>query len=112
MRWPELVPGALCRTPIAVTLYREGLDEDGAPMAALTVETVCNWQASARVARTDETHAVQLTGVALFRGDLCPDLAAITSGKVTVLGEERAIVTGIKARNPDGSVNYTRLEVS
>ena len=40
MRWPGLVPRALCKTPIQVTLRREGMDEDGAPVAALTVETV------------------------------------------------------------------------
>ena len=38
MRWPALVPRALCKTPIQVTLRREGIDEDGAPVAALTVE--------------------------------------------------------------------------
>ena len=37
MRWPGLVPRALCKTPIQVTLRREGIDEDGAPVAALTV---------------------------------------------------------------------------
>ena len=36
MRWPALVPRALCKTPIQVTLRREGIDEDGAPVAALT----------------------------------------------------------------------------
>lgn len=111
MGWPCLVPKALCKTPIRVTLYREGLDEDGAPLTALTVETTCNWQDSAKVVRTDETHMVQLSGVALFPGDLCPELAAISSGKAEVFGGVRDILRGSKARNPDGSVNYTRLEV-
>lgn len=111
MGWPCLVPKALCKTPVKVTLYREGIDEDGAPLTALTVTTVCNWQDSAKIVRTDETHTVQLSGVALFPGDLCPGMAAITSGKVEVFGGTRDILRGNKARNPDGSVNYTRLEV-
>jgi hypothetical protein len=111
MGWVCLVPRALCKTPIKVTLYREGVDEDGAPLTALTLETTCNWQDSAKVVRTDETHMVQLSGVALFPGDLCPELATITAGKVEVFGGSRDIRQGSKARNPDGTVNYTRLEV-
>lgn len=111
MRWPVLVPRALCKTPIRVTLHREGIDEDGAPAAALTVETVCNWQDSAKTVRTDQEHFVELAGVALFPGDLCPSLAAISGGDVTVFGEKRTILRGSKCRNPDGTVNYTRLEL-
>lgn len=111
MKYPPLVPKALCRTPIRVTIYQEGIDEDGAPLAALTVDTHCNWQDSARIIRTDETHSVQLSGVALFYGDLCPELATIASGTVAVFGELRTIFRGSKARNPDGTVNYTRLEL-
>lgn len=111
MGWPCLVPKALCKTPVRVTIYREGIDEDGAPLTALTMETTCNWQSSAKVVRTDETHMVQLSGVALFSGDLCPELAVISAGKVEVFGGVRDIFRGSKARNPDGTVNYTRLEL-
>lgn len=111
MRYPDLVPKALCKTPIRVLLYQEGIDEDGAPMTAMELKTACNWKDSAKVIRTDETHCVQLTGEALFHGDLCPSLAAIPSGKVEVFGSERTIFRGSKARNPDGTVNYTRLEL-
>lgn len=111
MRWPGLVPRALCKTPIQVTLRREGIDEDGAPVAALTVETVCNWQDSAKTVRTDQEHFVVLSGVALFPGDLCPELAAIGGGEVVVFNTRRTILRGSKCRNPDGTVNYTRLEL-
>lgn len=111
MKYPSLVPKALCKTPIRVVLHREGIDEDGAPMTALTADACCNWQDSAKIIRTDETHTVQLSGVALFPGDLCPELAAIASGTVAVFGESRTIFRGSKARNPDGTVNYTRLEL-
>jgi hypothetical protein len=30
---------------------------------------------------------------------------------LTVFGEKRTIAKGVKARNPDGSVNYTELDV-
>lgn len=111
MGWPTLVPRSLCKTPIQVQIYREEIDEDGAPVPAVEVETTCNWQDSAKVIRTDQEHFVQLSGVALFPGDLCPELAVISSGRVTVFGEPRDILRGSKCRNPDGTVNYTRLEV-
>lgn len=111
MRWPELVPGALCKTPIRVTIYGEGLDEDGAPIVLAAADTVCCWQSSGQTVRTDETHMARLSGVALLRGDPFPEAAAITGGEVEVFGHKRAICRGSKARNPDGTVNYTRLEV-
>lgn len=111
MKWPVLVPRALCRTPIRVTIHTEGIDEDGAPAVALTVETVCNWQDSAQTVRVGQEQFVRLSGVALFSGDLCPELAAIGGGEVTVFGEKRTIFQGSKCRNPDGTVNYTRLEL-
>lgn len=111
MSYPNLVQRALCRTPIRVKIYREGIDEDGAPLEALEINTRCNWQDSAKIIRTDQTHSVQISGVALFCGDICPSEAAISSGRVVVFGTERTIFRGSKARNPDGSVNYTRLEL-
>lgn len=111
MGWPCLVPKALCKTDAVVNLHQEGLDEDGAPLTALSVTALCNWQDSAKTVRTDQEHFVQLSGVALFPGDLCPALAVISAGTVTVHGVKRDILRGSKCRNPDGTVNYTKLEV-
>lgn len=111
MKWPRLVPSKLCKTEVVVTLYQEGLDEDGAPLENISITTLCNWQDSAKTVRTDQEHFVQLSGVALFPGDLCPALAVISAGTVFVHGAKRDILRGSKCRNPDGTVNYTRLEV-
>ena len=54
---------------------------------------------------------IQLSGTALFRGDIAPGVAVISGGTVTVFGETRNILQGMKARNPDGTVNYTRLDI-
>ena len=45
------------------------------------------------------------------RDDGAPDLAVISSGIVVIGEETRQILQGTKAGNPDGSVNYTKLEV-
>lgn len=36
----------------------------------------------------------------------------VISGYIIIFGRRRNIVNGRKARNPDGSVNYTQIEVS
>lgn len=111
MKWPDLIPKALCRTPLKVTVFAERLDKNGAPAVAATADTLCNWQDSAQVIRTSQTHAVQLSGVALLRGDPFPGVEVISAGEVEVFGAKRTLHRGSKARNPDGTVNYTRLEV-
>ena len=88
MKWPELVPPAVCRVPIAVTLTN-GNDEDGAPRVAVVVETMAS---------------------ALFSGDIAPELVHLT-GWADVLGARLTIHAADRARNPDGTVNYTRLEL-
>ena len=58
---------------------------------------------------TAEKKMVQITGTALFPGDICPGLAVISGGSVELFGVKRRIEQGTKARNPDGSVNYTEV---
>ena len=33
MKWPELVPDAVCHTPITIRLEAGGINEDGSPIA-------------------------------------------------------------------------------
>ena len=52
---------------------------------------------------------VQITGSALLPGDICPELPVISGGTATVFGVRRKIQEARKARNPDGTVNYTEV---
>lgn len=111
MRWPELVPDKVCKTECSIQIYEEGLAEEGAPIVALSASLKCNFQDKARTIYTKEKKIVQITGSAYFNGDIAPDVSVISAGKFTVFGVEREIYQGTKARNPDGTVNYTLLEV-
>lgn len=111
MKYPCLVPKRSCKTPIDVTVYGEGVTEDGAPETVLEGSFMCNWQDGAETILTAEQKRVAISGHALFPGDICPDLPVISSGKVNVFGVERAIVYGRKSRNPDGTVNFTELKI-
>jgi hypothetical protein len=60
---------------------------------------------------TKEKKLVQVSGTAYFHGDIAPQLPTLSGGTVVIFGEERRIIQGMKARNPDSSVNYCMLEV-
>jgi len=111
MKYPCLVPRRLCKTTVDVTIREEGISEDGAPIERVLGDLRCNYQDSAKTVLTAEKKLVQLAAVALFPGDICPDLAVISGGTVSVNKVDREIFQGIKARNPDGTVNYTELRL-
>ncbi len=111
MKFPCLVPKKLCRIDIHVHLESEELNTDGEPEHVVDLDLKCNFQDSAKTILTAEKKIVQISGTALFPGDIAPNMPSLSGGTVTVFGEERRILQGMKARNPDGSVNYCRLDV-
>lgn len=111
MKYPCLVPKRLCKTEIHVRLESEGINNVGEPETVLELDLTCNFQDKAKTVLTAEKKLIQITGTALFQGDIAPEFPSLSSGMVTVFGEERRILQGTKARNPDGSVNYCQLEV-
>ena len=111
MKYPCLVPQRLCRTDIHVEIGQEGLDKYGEPLPKITLDLKCNFQDRAKTIFTERKKLVQITGTALFPGDIAPQLATISGGTVTVFGVQRRIAQGSKSRNPDGSVNFCKLEV-
>lgn len=109
--WPSLVLPQFCKTPIHLIFHQEGIDEDGAPVKAVELDALCNYQGSAKRVRTDKETFVQLTGICLFNGDIAPSVLEIGTGDAIIFGEKRTIVSGKKARNPDGSVNYCEVDL-
>lgn len=109
MKYPCLVPKRLCRTEIALQIEREGLNEYGEQLEPVSYSGLCNYQDTAKRILTDEKKIVEITGSALFPGDICPELPVISGGTAEIFGAKRRIVQGRKARNPDGTVNYTEV---
>ncbi len=109
MRYPSLVPSRLCKTEITLSFAQEGISEYGEPLEAIEYAGLCNYQDKAKTVLTSEKKLVEITGSALFNGDICPDMAVISGGTATIFGVERRILEGRKARNPDGTVNYTEV---
>ena len=133
MIWPCLVRKEFCKTDISLDLEQEGVNEYGEPLEVFHYEGKCNYQDSAKRILTDQKKIVQITGVAMFPGDICPELPVISGGEAFVYVEEletypsealfpgdvlpgtkrvcssRRICQARKARNPDGTVNYTEV---
>lgn len=109
MKYPCLVPKRLCQTDISLIFDREGLNEYGEPLETIEYFGKCNYQDKAKTVLTAEKKLIQITGTALFPGDICPELSVISGGDAVIFGVKRRIEQGTKARNPDGSVNYTEV---
>lgn len=108
MKYPCLVPKRLCRTDISLQMDREGLNEYGEPLEAVAYSGKCNYQDKAKTVLTAEKKLIEITGSALFPGDIS-ELPVISGGSAVIFGAQRRILEGRKARNPDGTVNYTEV---
>lgn len=110
MKYPELVPDRVCTTPI--TICREGgLNKDGSPKRTVIFEGKCNYSEKTFQRITADKQIITLNAQALFNGDIAPETDSI-EGEVDVLHSvHRRIYASQKNRNPDGTVNYTRLEL-
>jgi hypothetical protein len=111
MKWPQLVPDSVCNTPITINLT-DGTDEDGAPKVVATWSGNCNYSEKQKQVLDAQHCLITLEATALFPGDIFPGReklqgeAIIGDGTITW-----TIYRGSRARNPDGSVNFTQLEL-
>lgn len=129
MKFPKLILKKFCKTPFEIVVYGEGLTEDGAPKVIYECRVIyprndlipsdlkrlaplyCNYQDKIKTVYTADKKKVQATGVLLIPFDFCPN-DTISSGYVVINGVKRDIVQCVKARNPDGSVNFVELDVA
>ncbi|MDY2781997.1 MAG: hypothetical protein SOT80_01185, partial [Candidatus Pseudoruminococcus sp.] len=86
MKYPCLVLKSVCTTPITITVYQEGLSEDGEPLKALEINALCNYQDKAKTVLTAEKKLIQITGSAIFPGDIAPSLPVISGGEAVIFG--------------------------
>lgn len=111
MKWPKLVPKTVCNTHVKV--YLSGaIDENGAEEQMLLFDGMCNYSEKSRQVMTAQKQLVQLNAQALFDGDIHPgnDICGeveIDAGSTT----RRRIYKASRGRNPDGTVNFTCLEL-
>lgn len=111
MRFPDLIKKRYCNFTIKGRVYSEGVSKTGAPIEYEFSEVKCNYQSSCKTILTPQQKIVQITGVCYIPGDLFPELSEISDGEVEIDGVIRKISSGSKGRNPDNTVNFTKLEL-
>ena len=109
MRYPCLVPKRLCKTDIELRMDQEGRNQYGEPLPEIHYVGKCNYQDKVKTIFTADKKLIEITGTALLPGDICPELPTISGGSAAIFGAKRRILEGRKARNPDGTVNYTEV---
>lgn len=99
-------------TPVVVDIGdgNNSIDENGVPITSLPYSGKCNLDEKTRVVRDADGVTVELSGVITIGKDIAPSLATIT-GKVTIGERKYTIHASSRPRNPDGTVNHTRLEL-
>jgi len=93
-------------TPIKV--YAEVPGEDGVE-EVLIFDGKCNLSERSRTTLNEQRQVVELTGKALFKGDIYPGKPI--KGYVELDGIKKTIYRSRKPRNPDGSVYSTELDL-
>ena len=125
MRYPKLVPQKYCTTPVRV-VFLGAIDIEGQETVVGTYSGKCNLSQKTKQRVTADKRLITIEAVALFDGDIAPNLLQpkgllyITEtdsrngeSEETLEPENKPyrIFSYTKARNPDGTVNYTRLEL-
>lgn len=110
MRYPCVVATWTCRTPVQVRLTGE-INEDGEEQTALLYEGCCYYTEQSRTVMDEQGRRVLLQAQAFFQGDIAPEVPDITGEVAVDSGPTRRIYQSARPRNPDGTVNYTRLEL-
>jgi len=110
MKYPNLVPDRVCVTQC--TIYQtDGLNRDGSPCTKKIFTGKCFYSEKSKTKLTAEKQLVTLSGEALFNGDIAPQSSTVSGNIMLNDALKRKIYASEKAKNPDGSVNYTRLEL-
>jgi hypothetical protein len=94
-----------------VKIDANDIDEYGGRLNVLSADLLCSFQSASSVKYDKDKQPVCIAAKAYFDGDICPSVDYITSGTVKIAETVYTIYRGTKARNPDGTVNYTLLEL-
>ena len=104
-------PNHLLNTPCTVVLNTEGLNEDGEPEAELTWSGNGIFFEKSKTVTAADNRIIRLEAHIILKGDIAPSVGVISDGSVSVNGRTYSVYRAERARNPDGSVHHTTLEL-
>lgn len=110
MKYPKLVLPCTCTTPVKITLTGDN-DENGEPAVIKTITTNCNRQTKVQNVQQGERYTQKIKTILLFDGALAKTDRELKGYVSFAVDCKINILSGFMARNPDGTVNYTQLEL-
>mgnify|MGYP001032592541 CR=1 FL=1 len=95
-----------------VTLYQEGLSEEGEPLTYLELKNQkCRFVEKTKVVISPDGRKIELIGKVILAEDIAPNIKKISGGQVKINEAEYEIYQASRPRNPDGTVHHTSLEL-
>lgn len=125
MKYPKLIPPKLCNAVVHIVFFGD-LNMEGEEETIGEFIGRCNLSWKTRHTVTKEKSIIAIEAVAMFDGDIIPNISHPT-GKMSIIeqfplecedgtyiarGKSYRIFRITKERNPDGTVNFTRVEVT
>jgi len=100
------------QTPVTVNVT-QGTNDQGEPLVVATYIGKCNHVEKSKTVRIGDGQYKKLAGSLTIRGDIAPGTATLAGveGSVIIGGTTWEIFTAHRPKNPDGSVNHTKLEL-
>ena len=111
MIYPKLVRKCDCKIPVEIHFYLDELNEDGEQIEIISIKAKCNYQEESKNEISDKENISRGIGKIYLHDDIIPQYNNINDGYVIILGNKRQITQVVKSRNPDGTVNYLRIDV-
>ena len=95
-----------------VTIYQEGLSEEGEPLTSLDLnDQKCRFVEKTKIIISSDGKKVELIGKVILLGDIAPNIKKISGGEVIINNSKYEIYQASRPRNPDGTVYMTILEL-
>ncbi len=104
------IPEEMFKTDVRIILYDNELNENGEPIIVHDAEHKCIWSDKRKRTVDSEKRIIDLEGSIVVDGDVAPDTKA-ADGYAVIYGEKLKIYKVKRARNPDGSVHHTTMEL-
>ena len=95
------------QTPLKVSLTQQ--NEDGENVVFFVWEGKGNYQENVENQKTTEGEYEHISGIIRSKGDIFPGIPECSSGFAEINGSEVEILRTVRVRNPDGTINHTKV---
>lgn len=106
--YPKLILPQFTKTEVRIISEVDEYDENGSPKILLDANFKGNFQAGNKRVLNEKHNTIERVSTLYLDGDVLGD---VSSGECFIYNKKYNIKNIIKARNPDGTVNFTEVEL-